>query len=790
MATSKDKAKERELRRLKRENVREQEASARQREEFRAVQAQKENYEIMLRRKEEQLRQIKADVVSRFRLSRQSDSGKSLNQEDPVFSEGGEEASAEEEKHIYSDQSEAVSLKTVDASGIMYEASDDKESPLNVDKDQQGNSDFIKMMDSEIDKLDRQLTELRVQRESIKSIGVDDNSNEKKISKISSREAIDRLEKGKEFAGVRKKDTAYGIKEQSVILSPDTLKRKSRVEKEDKSDKYDGYDEKEVATDQFRYNQTDSEIEKARTYSPQRNRTIPTPMTYEKDSYPYTPQEDRQIKPEDSLQHAMQDFEERMMTKVLHELRLHNQQLFFEESIKMEQRMIAFEDASKLQMHKFLEEERKAMRLLYTDKEGQINSNYKIEIKQRDKEAEQPVVEPQEWKTKTDILTRKEEEIKRWEMELREREKWIQQQEDSLQEVGQLKESLIEQRDELNKRMALVNNKEEELMKGESSKEDNTQNNKVETKESLAKKPLNEDDSAHSKTNSELESDALQKQEKEQQHSQSKNTEIRQTILDSQYVFPKFSPFSGDDPKPKTEASFEEWKYEVECIRKEKEHSDVAITQAVRKSLRGQAKRVILPLGTSANIACLMERLENVFGNVASGQAILKEFYTATQKENESITSWGLRLEEIYQRAIEKGKAREEERDNTLKEQFWKSLRSERLKNATRVKFETIESFELLRRAVRAEENEMKVATNLQQQQLKQQKKEEEPKEDKLDMIIKRIEALEKGRNKGGWNANQTQNRQNNKQPYYGKNKNTKFDKKDEAPKQKTEPLN
>ena len=599
----------------------------------------------MLRRKEEQLRQIKADVVSRFRLSRQSDSGKSLNQEDPVFSEGGEESSAEEEKHIYNDQSEAVSLKTVDASGIMYEASDDIESQLNVDKDQQGNSDFIKMMDSEIDKLDRQLTELRVQRESIKSIGVDDNYSEKKISKISSREAKDRLEKGKEFAGVRKKDTAYGIKEQSVILSPDTLKRKSRVEKEDKSDKYDGYDEKEEATDRFRYNQTDSEIEKKRTYSPQRNRNIPTPMTYEKESFPYTPQEDRQIKPEYSLQHAMQDFEERMMTKVLHELR---QQLFFEEGINMEQRMIAFEDASKLQMHTFLEEERNAMRLFYTVKEGQMTSNNKIEIQQREKEVEQTVVEPQELNTKTDILTEKVEEIKRWEMELREREKWIQQQEESLQEVGQLKESLMEQRDELNKRMSLVNAKEEELMKGESSKEDNTQNNKVETKESLAKKPLNEDDSAHSKTNSELENDAQQKHEKEQQHGQSKNTEIRQTILDSQYVFPKFSPFSGDDPKPKTEASFEEWKYEVECIRKEKEHSDVAITQAVRKSLRGQAKRVILPLGTSANIACLMESFENVFGNVASGQAILKEFYTATQKENESITSWGLRLEERY----------------------------------------------------------------------------------------------------------------------------------------------
>ena len=96
---------------------------------------------------------------------------------------------------------------------------------------------------------------------------------------------------------------------------------------------------------------------------------------------------------------------------------------------------------------------------------------------------------------------------------------------------------------------------------------------------------------------------------------------------------------------------------------------------------------------------------------------------------------------------MQKGKAREEDGDNTLKEQFWKSLRNERLKNATRVKFELIKSFELLRRAVRAEENEMKVATNLPQQQLKQQKKEEEPKEEKLDLIMKRIE--EKGRKKG-----------------------------------------
>ena len=65
---------------------------------------------------------------------------------------------------------------------------------------------------------------------------------------------------------------------------------------------------------------------------------------------------------------------------------------------------------------------------------------------------------------------------------------------------------------------------------------------------------------------------------------------------------------------------------------------------------------------------------------MASGQSILKEFYTATQGETVTIISWGLGLEEIFQRDVEKGKAREEDRDIALKEQFWKSLRSERLK--------------------------------------------------------------------------------------------------------------
>lgn len=68
-----------------------------------------------------------------------------------------------------------------------------------------------------------------------------------------------------------------------------------------------------------------------------------------------------------------------------------------------------------------------------------------------------------------------------------------------------------------------------------------------------------------------------------------------------------------------------------------------------------------------------------------------------------------------------------------------------------------MKKFDLLTKAVRAEENEMKLTTNIAQQQAKTQTKIEkikavqEDEEDKLDMILGRIEALERGRRRGGY---------------------------------------
>ena len=55
-------------------------------------------------------------------------------------------------------------------------------------------------------------------------------------------------------------------------------------------------------------------------------------------------------------------------------------------------------------------------------------------------------------------------------------------------------------------------------------------------------------------------------------------------------IFPKFTAFSWDEPKPKNEATYEEWKYEVICTLKAGTYTEDILAQAMRKSLQNQAK--------------------------------------------------------------------------------------------------------------------------------------------------------------------------------------------------------
>lgn len=171
------------------------------------------------------------------------------------------------------------------------------------------------------------------------------------------------------------------------------------------------------------------------------------------------------------------------------------------------------------------------------------------------------------------------------------------------------------------------------------------------------------------------------------------------------FIKPTLTPFSGMEPTPRNECSFEIWALEVESLMPV--YPDYLVSQAIRHSLKGEARRGLLSLSALATSQEIMTKMESVFGNVVSGESVLQQFYCAVQTDGETVTSWGLRVEEILQKAIRKGHIHPEQRNNMLRTKFWRGLRSTDLKNATRMYFESESNFEALRKKVRSEECEI-----------------------------------------------------------------------------------
>ena len=182
----------------------------------------------------------------------------------------------------------------------------------------------------------------------------------------------------------------------------------------------------------------------------------------------------------------------------------------------------------------------------------------------------------------------------------------------------------------------------------------------------------------------------------------SRNQEITHVIK------PFISTFSGSEPVPQKEVCFDDWKLETNYLIKSSPYPDIMINQAIRNSLRGKARKVVNTLNPDVTAAEIIDKLDSVFGNVASGESVVQEFYNSYQRSNESTTLWGIRLEELFEKAKEKGHVVYEQKEKMLKNKFWRGLYKTDLKNATRVYFvsEKID-FETLRRKVRAEEYEI-----------------------------------------------------------------------------------
>lgn len=88
-------------------------------------------------------------------------------------------------------------------------------------------------------------------------------------------------------------------------------------------------------------------------------------------------------------------------------------------------------------------------------------------------------------------------------------------------------------------------------------------------------------------------------------------------------VKPYVNSFSGIDPTPKNESTFEEWRLETQYLMDSSVYPAYIVNQAIRNSLRGQARKVLVTLGAKATSKEIKEKLECIFGNVATEESVL-----------------------------------------------------------------------------------------------------------------------------------------------------------------------
>lgn len=169
---------------------------------------------------------------------------------------------------------------------------------------------------------------------------------------------------------------------------------------------------------------------------------------------------------------------------------------------------------------------------------------------------------------------------------------------------------------------------------------------------------------------------------------------------------PKISCFSGGSSKNKNETTYDLWKYEVTSLMNNGTYEQESINYAVRRSLKGEAGRVAMHLGPQASLPEILHKLDSIYGAVESKEELLAEFYRAKQKEEECVTTWSCRLEDIIGKAVDKGLVHHMERDGMLRSMLWTGLRPT-LKDISGHKFDTIHTFDELRVALRQIEKDV-----------------------------------------------------------------------------------
>ena len=98
---------------------------------------------------------------------------------------------------------------------------------------------------------------------------------------------------------------------------------------------------------------------------------------------------------------------------------------------------------------------------------------------------------------------------------------------------------------------------------------------------------------------------------------------------------PILTKFSGIEPVPKGEGSYEQFKFQIKGYRKT--YDDKAIKAGMIGPVTDHAQDYLDFVGFDKELPVLMEALETRYGKGQTTDKLQQEFYQLTQEQNESV---------------------------------------------------------------------------------------------------------------------------------------------------------
>ena len=142
---------------------------------------------------------------------------------------------------------------------------------------------------------------------------------------------------------------------------------------------------------------------------------------------------------------------------------------------------------------------------------------------------------------------------------------------------------------------------------------------------------------------------------------------------------PELPKFSGIEPTPREEGSFEQWYFQVNGSQSQ--HTEDAIRSGIINSIRGEARDLVEYVGFDAPIETILDRLEHRFQKSKSTDQLQHDFFQLAQERSEGVQQYAGRLENQYKRL--KAAFPDRYGDGQLKERLFFGM-IPGLRNATR----------------------------------------------------------------------------------------------------------